>query len=162
MTNINPRLRVRIVCATAMRLRTQPYTHCPDLWTETSTQLNTLLPRRRPHGSPGGYFVDRAGDDAMLIPTVMAIADGAQVGKRKTRTVLLGICLVQQWNASRLMTEYKFHPALIISTREILTILDDSFAYFPLLDLCGSQWLIHLILPYAGARIFQNDQYRRL
>lgn len=41
------------------------------------TQLNSLLPRRRPQGSPADTLSIKAGDDAMLVsPTVMAIADG--------------------------------------------------------------------------------------
>lgn len=117
------------------------------------TQLNTLLPRRRPHGSPADTLSIKAGDDAMLIsPTVMAIADGVTGWETKDMNCSSGIwsrSMVE--TLSRLMTEYKFSPAPHhLNKRDIDEILDDSFLHtshlMDLQGLSGSSTLILLML----------------
>ncbi|KAJ9090698.1 hypothetical protein QFC19_009500 [Naganishia cerealis] len=117
------------------------------------TQLNTLLPRRRPHGSPADTLSIKAGDDAMLIsPTVMAIADGVTGWETKDTNCSSGIwsrSMVE--TLSRLMTEYKFnHAPHHLNKRDIDEILDDSFLHtshlMDLQGLSGSSTLILLML----------------
>ncbi|EDK39571.2 hypothetical protein PGUG_03669 [Meyerozyma guilliermondii ATCC 6260] len=114
------------------------------------TQLNTLLPRRRPHGSPADTLSIKAGDDAMLIsPTVMAIADGVTGWETKDTNCSSGIwsrSMVE--TLSRLMTEYKFnHAPHHLNKRDIDEILDDSFLHTShLMDLQGLSGSSTLIL----------------
>lgn len=117
------------------------------------TQLNTLLPRRRPHGSPADTLSIKAGDDAMLIsPTVMAIADGVTGWETKDTNCSSGVWARSMVETlSRLMTEYKFsHAPHHLNKRDIDQILDDSYLHtshlMDLQDLSGSSTLILLML----------------
>lgn len=113
------------------------------------TQLNTLLPRRRPHGSPADTLSIKAGDDAMLVsPTVMAIADGVSGWESKGEQCSSGIWARSMLETlSRLMTEYKLsHSPHPLNNRDISQILDDSYLHtshlMDLQDLNGSSTLI--------------------
>lgn len=117
------------------------------------TQLNSLLPRRRPQGSPADTLSIKAGDDAMLVsPTVMAIADGVSGWESKGEQCSSGIwarSMVE--TVSRLMTEYKIsHIPHFLNDRDIEQILDDSYLHTShLMDLqClkGSSTLILCML----------------
>lgn len=114
------------------------------------TQLNTLLPRRRPHGSPADTLSIKAGDDAMLIsPTVMAIADGVSGWETKGQQCSSGIwarSMVE--TVSRLMTEYKIsHVPHYLNDRDIEQILDDSYLHTShLMDLQGLKGSSTLVL----------------
>ena len=94
------------------------------------TQLNSLLPRRRPHGLPVDTLSIKAGDDAMLVlPSVVAIADG--VSGWDSAHALLGIwARLMLETLSRLMTEYKLsHAPHTMNARDIKQVLDDSFLH---------------------------------
>lgn len=96
------------------------------------TQLTSLLPRRRPHGSPSDTLSIKAGDDAMLVsPTVLAIADGVSGWESKGEHCSSGIwsrSMVE--TLSRLMTEYKLnHAPHHLNKRDIDQILDDSYLH---------------------------------
>lgn len=117
------------------------------------TQLNSLLPRRRPQGSPVDTLSIKAGDDAMLVsPAVMAIADGVSGWESKGEQCSLGIwsrSMVE--TLSRLMTEYKLnHAPHPLNKRDIDQILDDSHLHtshlMDLQDLKGSSTLILCML----------------
>lgn len=114
------------------------------------TQLNLLLPRRRPHGSPADTLLIKAGDDAMLVsPTVMAIADGILGWESKGEHCLSGIWLrLMVETLSRLMTEYKLtHTPHHLNKRDIDQILDDSFLHtLHLMDLQRLRGLSTLVL----------------
>lgn len=95
-------------------------------------QLNTLLPRRRPVGSPADTLSIKAGDDAMLVsPTVLAVADGVSGWESKGEQRSSGIwsrSMVE--TLSRLMTEYKLtHSPHHLNKRDIDQILDDSYLH---------------------------------
>lgn len=113
------------------------------------TQLTSLLPRRRPHGSPSDTLSIKAGDDAMLVsPTVLAIADGVSGWESKGKHCSSGIwsrSMVE--TLSRLMTEYKLnHVPHHLNKRDIDQILDDSYLHtshlMDLQKLRGSSTLI--------------------
>ncbi|ODV78833.1 protein serine/threonine phosphatase 2C [Suhomyces tanzawaensis NRRL Y-17324] len=113
------------------------------------TLLNSLLPKRRPQGSPVDTISVKAGDDAMLVsPTVLAIADGVSGWESKGEHCSSGIwsrSMVE--TLSRLMTEYKLsHAPHHLNKRDIDQILDDSYLHtshlMDLQDLRGSSTLI--------------------
>lgn len=113
------------------------------------TQLNSLLPRRRPHGSPSDTLSIKAGDDTMLVsPSVLAIADGVSGWETDGALADSGIwsrSIVETF--SRLMTEYKIsHTPHHLKRRDIEEILDDSFLHtshlMDLQKLKGSSTLI--------------------
>lgn len=113
------------------------------------TQLTSLLPRRRPHGSPADTLSIKAGDDAMLVsPTVLAIADGVSGWESKGEHCSSGIwsrSMVE--TLSRLMTEYKLnHTPHHLNKRDIDQILDDSYLHtshlMDLQNMRGSSTLI--------------------
>ncbi|PVH22814.1 hypothetical protein CXQ85_002536 [Candidozyma haemuli] len=117
------------------------------------TQLNSLLPRRRPQGSPADTLSIKAGDDAMLVsPTVMAIADGVSGWESKGEQCSSGIwsrSMVE--TLSRLMTEYKLNTTPHhLNKRDIDQILDDSYLHtshlMDLQDLRGSSTLVLCML----------------
>lgn len=117
------------------------------------TQLNSLLPRRRPQGSPADTLSIKAGDDAMLVsPTVMAIADGVSGWESKGEQCSLGIwsrSMVE--TLSRLMTEYKLNTTPHhLNKRDIDQILDDSYLHtshlMDLQNLRGSSTLVLCML----------------
>lgn len=114
------------------------------------TQLNSLLPRRRPHGSPSDTLSIKAGDDAMLVsPTVMAIADGVSGWESKGEQCSSGIWSRSMLETlSRLMTEYKLsHAPHSLNSRDVDEILDDSFLHTShLMDLQGLKGSSTLIL----------------
>lgn len=114
------------------------------------TQLNTLLPRRRPQGSPADTLSIKAGDDAMLVsPAVMAIADGVSGWESKGEHTSLGIWLRSMVETlGRLMTEYKLnHAPHVLNKRDVDQILDDSFLHtLHLMDLQGLKGSSTLIL----------------
>lgn len=114
------------------------------------TQLNTLLPRRRPQGSPADTLSIKAGDDAMLVsPTVMAVADGISGWELKGKQCSLGIWARSMLETtSRLMTEYKLsHFPHHLNKRDIEQILDDSYLHTShLMDLQGLKGSSTLIL----------------
>ena len=82
------------------------------------TLLNSLLPRRRPQGSPSDTLSIKAGDDTMLV-SVIAVADGVSGWESDGITSSSGIwsrSMVETF--SRLMTEYKLnHFPLFKPTR---------------------------------------------
>ncbi|KAI5949929.1 hypothetical protein KGF54_005407 [Candida jiufengensis] len=113
------------------------------------TQLNSLLPRRRPQGSPSDTLSIKAGDDTMLVsPSVLAIADGVSGWESDGELANSGIwsrSIVETF--SRLMTEYKIsHTPHHLKRRDIEEILDDSFLHtshlMDLQKLSGSSTLI--------------------
>lgn len=109
--------------------KSNPTIHSLSDLTEPA-KLNSLLPRRRPHGSPIDTLSIKAGDDAMLVsPTVMAIADGISGWESKGENCSSGVwsrSMVE--TISRLMTEYKLtHSPHHLKKRDIDQILDDSF-----------------------------------
>lgn len=117
------------------------------------TQLNSLLPRRRPQGSPADTLSIKAGDDAMLVsPTVLAIADGVSGWGDKGKQCSSGIwsrAMVE--TISRLMTEYKIKQAPHhLNKRDIDQILDDSYLHtshlMDLQNMSGSSTLILCML----------------
>lgn len=117
------------------------------------TQLNSLLPRRRPQGSPADTLSIKAGDDAMLVsPTVMAVADGVSGWESKGEHCSSGLWLRSMVETlSRLMTEYKLnHVPHHLNKRDIDQILDDSYLHtshlMDLQDLKGSSTLILCML----------------
>lgn len=114
------------------------------------TLLNLLLPRRRPQGSPADTLSIKAGDDAMLVlPTLMAVADGVSGWELKGEQCSLGIWLrLMVETLSRLMTEYKLnHTPHNLKKRDIDQILDDLYLHtLHLMDLQGLRGLLTLIL----------------
>lgn len=127
---------------------TNPIVHSLSDLTDP-TQLNSLLPRRRPIGSPADTLSIKAGDDAMLVsPTVMAIADGVSGWESKGDQCSSGIWARSMLETlSRLMTEYKLsHSPHPLNNRDIDQILDDSYLHtshlMDLQDLRGSSTLI--------------------
>ncbi|CAD1811276.1 Protein phosphatase 2C family protein [Candida parapsilosis] len=113
------------------------------------TQLNSLLPRRRPEGSPSDTLSIKAGDDTMLVsPSVLAIADGVSGWESSGELANSGIwsrSIVETF--SRLMTEYKIsHAPHHLKRRDIEEILDDSFLHtshlMDLQKLSGSSTLV--------------------
>lgn len=113
------------------------------------TLLNSLLPRRRPQGSPSDTLSIKAGDDTMLVsPTVIAVADGVSGWESDGITSSSGIwsrSMVETF--SRLMTEYKLnHFPHYLNQRDIQEILDDSYLHtshlMDLQKLNGSSTLI--------------------
>lgn len=114
------------------------------------TQLNSLLPRRRPKGSSADTLSIKAGDDAMLVsPTVMAIADGVSGWESKGEQCSLGIWARSMVETlSRLMTEYKLsHAPHPLNNRDVSQILDDSYLHTShLMDLQNLQGSSTLIL----------------
>ncbi|CAI5759428.1 unnamed protein product [Candida verbasci] len=113
------------------------------------TSLNTLLPKRRPHGSPSDTLSIKAGDDTMLVsPTVLGLADGVSGWESEGQLSNSGIwsrSIVETF--SRLMTEYKIsHAPHHLKRRDIQEILDDSFLHtshlMDLQKLSGSSTLI--------------------
>ncbi|CAK7897213.1 hypothetical protein CAAN1_04S03532 [[Candida] anglica] len=132
--------------------RSDPTIHSLSDLTDPA-QLNSLLPRRRPHGSPADTLSIKAGDDAMLVsPTVMAIADGVSGWESKSNHSSSGIwsrSMVE--TLSRLMTEYKLtHTPHHLNKRDIDQILDDSFLHtshlMDLQKLGGSSTLVLAML----------------
>ena len=96
------------------------------------TQLTSLLPRRRPHGSPIDTLSIKAGDDAMLVsPTILALADGVsgwEDGKGHFSSGVWSRSMVE--TLSRLMTEYKIsHAPYHLNKRDIYQILDDTYLH---------------------------------
>lgn len=96
------------------------------------TNLTSLLPQRRPHGSPTGTLSVISGDDAMLVSSsLVAIADGVSGWEDKP-----GQNSSQTWSRSfletlsRLLMEYltRYSPRTL-SRRDIDQILDDSFLH---------------------------------
>lgn len=113
------------------------------------TLLNSLLPRRRPQGSPSDTLSIKAGDDTMLVsPSVIAVADGVSGWESDGITSSSGIwsrSMVETF--SRLMTEYKLnHFPHYLNQRDIQEILDDSYLHtshlMDLQKLNGSSTLI--------------------
>ncbi|KAI5957390.1 hypothetical protein CANMA_004394 [Candida margitis] len=113
------------------------------------TQLNSLLPRRRPAGSPSDTLSIKAGDDTMLVsPSVLAIADGVSGWESSGELANSGVwsrSIVETF--SRLMTEYKIsHTPHHLKRRDIQEILDDSFLHtshlMDLQKLSGSSTLV--------------------
>lgn len=96
------------------------------------TELTSLLPKRRPYGSPADTLSIRAGDDAMLVsPTILAVADGVSGWESKGAQ-----CSSAIWSRSmletlsRLMTEYKVnHFPHDLNKRDIDQVLDDSYLH---------------------------------
>ncbi|KAI5962070.1 uncharacterized protein KGF55_003145 [Candida pseudojiufengensis] len=96
------------------------------------TQLNSLLPRRRPEGSPSDTLSIKAGDDTMLVsPSVLAVADGVSGWESDGELADSGIwsrAIVETF--SRLMTEYKInHTPHHLKRRDIEEILNDSYLH---------------------------------
>lgn len=117
------------------------------------TQLNTLLPRRRPHGSPADTLSIKAGDDAMLVsPTVLGIADGVSGWESKGEHSSSGVWSRSMLETlSRLLTEYKIsHYPHHLNKRDIDQVIDDSYLHtshlMDLQDLQGSSTLILCML----------------
>ncbi|EGW30734.1 uncharacterized protein SPAPADRAFT_62594 [Spathaspora passalidarum NRRL Y-27907] len=117
------------------------------------TQLNTLLPRRRPKGSPTDTLSIKAGDDTMLVSsTVLAVADGVSGWESdgiQTSSGIWSRSMVETF--SRLMTEYKIqHSPHALHKRDIDQILDDSFLHtshlMDLQKLNGSSTLVLVML----------------
>lgn len=132
--------------------RTDPTIHSLSDLTEP-TQLTSLLPRRRPHGSPADTLSIKAGDDAMLVsPTVLAVADGVSGWESKGEHCSSGIwsrSMVE--TLSRLMTEYKLtHAPHHLNKRDIDQILDDSYLHtshlMDLQNMRGSSTLVLCML----------------
>lgn len=125
------------------------------------TQLNTLLPRRRPVGSPANTLSVKAGDDAMLVlPLVIAIADGVLGWEEDSlKQGDLGTWLrLMLETLSRLMTEYKIqHSPHPLVRRDIDQILDDLYLHtshlMDLQNLKGSLTLIMGIIVGETLRI---------
>ncbi|RLV92023.1 putative protein phosphatase 2C 1 [Spathaspora sp. JA1] len=124
------------------------------------TQLNTLLPRRRPKGSPSDTLSIKAGDDTMLVSSsVLAVADGVSGWESDGLQTSSGIwsrSMVETF--SRLMTEYKInHAPHVLVKRDIDQILDDSFLHtshlMDLQKLSGSSTLALVML--SGEDILQ-------
>ncbi|KAK6465831.1 phosphatase 2C-like domain-containing protein [Scheffersomyces coipomensis] len=124
------------------------------------TQLTSLLPRRRPHGSPADTLSIRAGDDTMLVsPTVLAVADGVSGWEDKHDEH----CSAGIWSRSmvetfsRLMTEYKIsHAPHHLKRRDIDQILDDSYLHTShLMDLQNLQGSSTLILGMLSGEYLQ-------
>lgn len=112
-------------------------------------QLNSLLPRRRPQGSPVETLSIKAGDDAMLVsPTVMGIADGVSGWETKEHADSGVWSRSMLETLSRLLTEYKLaHFPHNLHKRDIDQIIDDSFLHTShLMDLQGLQGSSTLIL----------------
>ncbi|OBA18035.1 protein serine/threonine phosphatase 2C [Metschnikowia bicuspidata var. bicuspidata NRRL YB-4993] len=113
-------------------------------------QLNSLLPRRRPQGSPVDTLLIKAGDDAMLVlPTVMAIADGVSGWESKGEQASLGIWARSMVETlSRLLTEYRLsHMPHVLNARDVQQVLDDSFLHTShLMDLQGLKGSSTLLL----------------
>lgn len=130
-------------------MNTDPTVHSLSDLTDPA-RLNSLLPRRRPQGSPADTLSIKAGDDAMLVsPTVMAIADGVSGWESKGQQCSSGIwarSMVE--TVSRLMTEYKIsHVPHFLNDRDIEQILDDSYLHTShLMDLQGLKGSSTLIL----------------
>lgn len=129
-------------------VNTNPIVHSLSDLTDP-TQLNSLLPRRRPIGSPADTLSIKAGDDAMLVsPTVIAIADGVSGWESKGEQCSSGIWARSMVETlSRLMTEYKLsHAPHPLNNRDIDQILDDSYLHtshlMDLQDLRGSSTLM--------------------
>lgn len=116
------------------------------------TQLNTLLPRRRPEGSPADTLSIKAGDDAMLVsPTVLGIADGVSGWENKSHGDLGVWSRSMLETSSRLLTEYKIsHYPHHLNKRDIDQIIDDAYLHtshlMDLQDLQGSSTLILCML----------------
>jgi protein phosphatase PTC7 len=117
------------------------------------SELNSLLPRRRPQGSPADTLSIKAGDDAMLVsPTIMAIADGVSGWESKGEHCSSGIWARSMVETlSRLMTEYKLsHTPHHLNKRDIDQVLDDSYLHtshlMDLQKLRGSSTLILAML----------------
>ena len=111
--------------------------------------MNSLLPRRRPQGSPSDTLSIKAGDDAMLVsPTILAIADGVSGWESQENMSDSGIWSRSMLETlSRLMTEYKInHAPHLLAKRDLDQILDDSFLHtlhlMDLQKLSGSSTLI--------------------
>lgn len=117
------------------------------------TQLNTLLPRRRPQGSPADTLSIKAGDDAMLVsPTVLGIADGVSGWESKGEHSDSGVWSRSMLETlSRLLTEYKIsHYPHHLNKRDIDQVIDDSYLHtshlMDLQDLKGSSTLVLCML----------------
>lgn len=117
------------------------------------TQLNSLLPRRRPQGSPADTLSIKAGDDAMLVsPTVIGVADGVSGWESKGEHGNSGVWSRSMLETlSRLLTEYKIsHYPHHLNKRDIDQIIDDSYLHtshlMDLQDLKGSSTLILCML----------------
>lgn len=123
------------------------------------TQLNSLLPRRRPHGTPTDTLSIKAGDDAMLVsPTVLAIADGVSGWGLKGEHGSLGIWLRSMVETlSRLMTEYKLsHAPHHLNKRDIDEILDDLYLHTShLMDLQGLSGSLTLVLSMMSGNLLK-------
>ncbi|RCK59218.1 putative protein phosphatase 2C 62 [Candida viswanathii] len=113
------------------------------------TQLNSLLPRRRPQGSPSDTLSIKAGDDTMLVsPSVIAVADGVSGWESDGKDSSSGIwsrSMVETF--SRLMTEYKIKIfPRHLQRRDVEEILDDSYLHtshlMDLQKLTGSSTLV--------------------
>lgn len=125
------------------------------------TLLNTLLPRRRPHGLPADTLLVKAGDDAMLVlPLVVAVADGVsgwgddtlKQGDSGTWARLMLETL------SRLMTEYKInHAPHPLNRRDMNQILDDLYLHtshlMDLQNLMGSLTLCLAMITQSQLRV---------
>lgn len=95
-------------------------------------QLNSLLPRRRPHGSPADTLSIKSGDDAMLVsPTVLAVADGVSGWESKGENCSSGLWSRSMLETlSRLLTEYKIaHYPHHLNKRDVDQIIDDSYLH---------------------------------
>ncbi|GEQ67350.1 hypothetical protein JCM33374_g1014 [Metschnikowia sp. JCM 33374] len=123
------------------------------------TQLNSLLPRRRPHGSPTDTLSIKAGDDAMLVaPTVLAVADGVSGWNATNAPGSSGIFARSMLETiSRLMTEYKLgHMPHRLNGRDVKQILDDSFLHTShLMDLQRLQGSSTLVLGMLNGESLQ-------
>lgn len=114
------------------------------------TDLNSLLPRRRPVGSPQDTLSIKAGDDTMLVsPTVLAVADGVsgwESDEKHTSSGIWSRAMLETF--SRLMTEYKLkHLPYHLKQRDIHQILDDSYLHTShLMDLQHLSGLSTLVL----------------
>ncbi|KAK6201505.1 phosphatase 2C-like domain-containing protein [Scheffersomyces amazonensis] len=125
------------------------------------TQLTSLLPRRRPHGSPSDTLSIRAGDDTMLVsPTILAVADGVsgwedKEGEDQCSSGIWSRSMVETF--SRLMTEYRIsHSPHLLKRRDINQILDDSFLHTShLMDLQNLQGSSTLILGMLSGEYLQ-------
>ncbi|EER35317.1 conserved hypothetical protein [Candida tropicalis MYA-3404] len=113
------------------------------------TQLNSLLPRRRPKGSPSDTLSIKAGDDTMLVsPSVIAVADGVSGWEENGKDASSGVwsrSMVETF--SRLLTEYKIKIfPRHLQRRDIEEILDDSYLHtshlMDLQKLTGSSTLV--------------------
>lgn len=133
------------------------------------TQLNTLLPRTRPQGSPSDTLSIKAGDDAMLVsPTILAVADGVTGWESANLDAdnvtgwdkMLGSGI---WSrsmletVSRLMTEWKINQAPhYLSKRDLDQIIDDSFLHTShLMDLQNLKGSLTLILSMITGDLLQ-------